>query len=377
MKKFLYVCMVFIFLVAAGCNLPKKQNPSDEIATISAKTIQALSTQLAGGTPLPPNGGNPTLPPTITLPALFTLTPLPTSLPTAVPSATNIPVPCDRASFLGDVTIPDGTLMTPGATFTKTWSLKNNGTCSWNTNYALVFANVGNAMNSPVSKALITSGTVEPGQTIQVSLDLTAPTTEGTYHSEWKLRNANGAVFGIGLSADMPFWVEIKVSSSLKLTDLLCSAEWKSGAGTLPCPGTDGDIKGYVYKVEKPVLENGSVDNEPALFMGPQAVTDGQISGKFPSLKIPANSFFRSVIGCSTSTGSCNVKMKVLYQASGEAEATLGEWTETADGNMTGINVDLQALGLSGKQVTFTLIVNANGSASQDKVFWLLPRVSP
>jgi hypothetical protein len=111
--------------------------------------------------------------------------------------------------------------------------------------------------------------------------------------------------------------------------------------------------------------------------MAPQAVTDGQITGKFPAIKVPANSFFRAVIGCTSKTGSCSVKMKVLYQAAGEAEATLGEWTETADGKMTGVAVDLQALGLSGKQVTFKLVVEANGSPSQDKVFWLLPRISP
>jgi hypothetical protein len=377
MKKLIHLALIFTTLVTSGCNLPQKPKPSDKIATISAQTIQALSTQLAGGTPQPATDGNPTLPPTITLPPLITFTPLPTILPTAVPSATSVPVPCDRGSFIGDVTIPDGTIMTPGVVFTKTWQLKNNGTCSWNTNYALVFTDVGNAMNGPVSKPLIASGTVEPGQTIQVSLDLTAPTSEGTYRGEWKLRNANGVVFGIGLGADMPFWVEIKVSTSLKFTDLLCSAEWKSGAGTLTCPGSDGDSKGFVFKVDKPTLENGTVDNEPALVMAPQAVTDGQITGKFPAIKVPANSFFRAVIGCTSKTGSCSVKMKVLYQAAGEAEATLGEWTETADGKMTGVAVDLQALGLSGKQVTFKLVVEANGSPSQDKVFWLLPRISP
>jgi len=45
---------------------------------------------------------------------------------------------CDAASFVRDVTVPDGTKMEPGDDFTKTWRLLNAGTCSWTTAYRLV-----------------------------------------------------------------------------------------------------------------------------------------------------------------------------------------------------------------------------------------------
>src|ERR1700690_4030842 len=54
---------------------------------------------------------------------------------------------CNWAQFIADVTIPDGTSVTPGATFTKTWRLKNIGNCTWSTSYALVFSS-GTAMTS-------------------------------------------------------------------------------------------------------------------------------------------------------------------------------------------------------------------------------------
>src|SRR5512140_1636519 len=58
---------------------------------------------------------------------------------------------CPAAQFVADVTVPDGAYITPGATFTKTWRIKNVGTCSWNTNYSLIFVS-GERMNgsSPI-----------------------------------------------------------------------------------------------------------------------------------------------------------------------------------------------------------------------------------
>jgi len=49
---------------------------------------------------------------------------------------------CDNSVYVNDVTIPDGTVMTPGQTFTKAWAVQNAGTCTWNTNYRLVHVGV-------------------------------------------------------------------------------------------------------------------------------------------------------------------------------------------------------------------------------------------
>jgi hypothetical protein len=102
--------------------------------------------------------------------------------------------------------------MTAGDDFTKTWRLKNNGTCTWTSGYQLVFDH-GDAMGGPSSVPL-TSGTVAPGQTIDISVDLTAPSKPGAYQGYWKLRNPSGVLFGWGSNADSAFWVKIQVEAA-------------------------------------------------------------------------------------------------------------------------------------------------------------------
>ena len=44
----------------------------------------------------------------------------------ALPSSASAAQACtDRAQFLADVTVPDGTRFDPGQAFTKTWKLRN------------------------------------------------------------------------------------------------------------------------------------------------------------------------------------------------------------------------------------------------------------
>ncbi|MHB8777649.1 MAG: NBR1-Ig-like domain-containing protein [Anaerolineales bacterium] len=130
--------------------------------------------------------------------------------PVTPTTATPIPYTCDRAQFIADVTVPDGTIFAPGYTFNKTWRLKNIGTCTW-TNYSLIFDS-GEKMSGPDSALIPTS--VAPGQTVDITIPLTSPTTAGTYRGYWKLKNSVGVPFGIGSGGTKSFWVEIYVSSS-------------------------------------------------------------------------------------------------------------------------------------------------------------------
>ena len=51
-----------------------------------------------------------------------------------------LPPACQyRATFLGDVTLPDNAVVAVGAPFVKTWRLRNDGTCAWGPN-ASVYA---------------------------------------------------------------------------------------------------------------------------------------------------------------------------------------------------------------------------------------------
>jgi hypothetical protein len=109
------------------------------------------------------------------------------------------------ATFIQDVTYPDGTLVSPGESFTKTWRVKNVGTCTWNADYQLVFVG-GDAMGGPASQQL-TGVHIPPGQTLDISINLIAPASPGAHTGYWKLCAPNGDVFG--LTNGNPIWVEV------------------------------------------------------------------------------------------------------------------------------------------------------------------------
>ena len=119
------------------------------------------------------------------------------------------PTTCsDNANFDADVTIPDDTRFSPGERFIKTWKLTNSGTCTWTKGYSLSFQS-GDQMSAPASLPLTSS--VAPGETIDVSVELTAPASNGIYRGNWMLSNEKGEQFGIGVNAEKPFWVQITV----------------------------------------------------------------------------------------------------------------------------------------------------------------------
>jgi hypothetical protein len=179
-----------------ACNLPSQQGIS-AATTALAQTAAALTVQAALTQAAKPSASAPTA----------TFTPIPSPLPT-VPLPT-LPPPatatsnCDNAQFIADVTIPDGTTIAAGDHFAKTWRLKNIGTCSWTPSYAVVFFS-GDQMGGPSAQAL--AGNVNPGQTVDLSVNLTAPSSNGNYTGYWKLRNAASVTFA-------QFYVQIHVGS--------------------------------------------------------------------------------------------------------------------------------------------------------------------
>jgi len=101
-------------------------------------------------------------------------------------------------------------VMQPGAQFTKTWRLKNVGTCAWKKDtYQLVYFN-GTQMGATFA---VFPQDVPVGQTFDFSINLVAPSQTGSYRGNWMFKNANGTLFGVGAQANKPWWVDIKVSS--------------------------------------------------------------------------------------------------------------------------------------------------------------------
>jgi hypothetical protein len=204
-RSVLGVLMIAALTLLASCDFPVPQPQVDVNATAAAQTLAVeLATLSQGG--VPTTAAPPTLPPS---PLPTTAVP-PTLTPTSTPTVTATPLPCDQAEWITDVNYPDGTDVAPGAAFTKIWRLRNTGTCTWTSSYSLVFDH-GVAMGAPASVAL-TSGTVAPGQTVDVQVNLTAPAAPGTYQGFFRLRNPSGVIFPVTHTVTgNEFWVKIDV----------------------------------------------------------------------------------------------------------------------------------------------------------------------
>jgi serine/threonine-protein kinase len=113
---------------------------------------------------------------------------------------------CNQVSFVADATIPDGAYVAPGSRFKKTWILKNIGTCTWTKKYALVYS-MGDQMGGKSPTYL--SYEVEPGQVVDLSLNLTAPSKYGNFNSYWLMQDDEGHLFGWGKNHDQRIWAKI------------------------------------------------------------------------------------------------------------------------------------------------------------------------
>jgi hypothetical protein len=235
MKKPFFLLALMLIFVLVACNLPstgRQPTPSSpqEAYTQAAQTVAAELTQIA-------QDASPTASiPTNTSIPTSTFTPQPTNTPLSTP--TNTPIPCLMVGFKSstiDVTIPDNTVMSSGQVFTKTWRLINLGTCTWNSSYQLVFDH-GDGMGVTSGYAqTLTAGSVTPGQTADVSVTLTAPSTPGTYTGYWRFRDPNAIYFGIGGAGT---WiVKIKVVNAVTVTLTPIAAESgsiRADAGPFP-----------------------------------------------------------------------------------------------------------------------------------------------
>jgi hypothetical protein len=190
------------------------------------------------------------------------------------------------------------------------------------------------------------------------------------------LKNASGGLFGIGTSGTSPFFVDIKVSGTspggttgYDFVKNICSAQWFNGTVTLPCPGTDGDARGFALSVTNPVLENGVTDSRPGLLTVPQNILNGQIAGFYPAITVQAGDHFQATINCQFGATDCFVILRLDAGLPTGVTQNLGTFAEKYDGLYTPVDIDLSSL--AGKDVKFIFTVLANGSASGDRAMWV------
>lgn len=197
-KKYLLLFTTIILIITACGSNADNENA---IQTAVAETVAAQNISQPSSTNTP----------VATLIPTQTPYQLPTSvvtLPVTVAPNSGSKAECAHAS-LQDENIVDGTIFKPGEQFTKTWYITNTSNCVWDTSYKIVFWDGDILGGGYVYNLPQVAG---PGQTIPISLVLTAPTTDGEFISEWKLQTPDNINFGVGY-LDSSFYTKIVVSS--------------------------------------------------------------------------------------------------------------------------------------------------------------------
>lgn len=190
--KIVSLILLGLLLNACGPSTPAQPTPDiNVIHTAAALTVIAEFTQTALAAP-------PTQAPTETQAATPTTDAAQTAVETPEATAgipvepSPTPITCDDADFVADVSVPDGTEMTPGQDFVKTWRIKNTGTCTWGSGYSVIFS-FGEKM-SGVAEPLATA--VAPNEEVEISVRFKAPQDVGQYASTWRMANASNSPFG-------------------------------------------------------------------------------------------------------------------------------------------------------------------------------------
>ena len=199
MKK-IWILLSLMSLSLGSCIKVSEETPAPTRSVFITSTLPPTRPGLS----LPTDTPSPATPDSST-----TTTPgTPGGTGTAIPAGVSSGGTCqDSALMIADVTVPDDTRMSPGETFTKTWRFMNNGKCKWS-GYSIAFV-AGDRMASPDTAPVPEA---EPGTTVDVSVELSAPSADGSYTGFYELRKANGETLPIGI--ENTFWVRILIGNA-------------------------------------------------------------------------------------------------------------------------------------------------------------------
>lgn len=191
MKTKITVLMTALVMLISAC-APSEPEPTptlsvDAVQTMAVATFSGGLTQTALAAPTNTPSPTSTLALAFTAATLANITPFGTTIVNANPVST-----CNALAYVNDVTIPDNTPMTPGQTFTKTWKVRNSGTCAWDAGFKFAFTG-GDALGG----ATYTLPQSVPANTqIDISIAMTAPNKTGSIRSNWRMSTAAGQFFG-------------------------------------------------------------------------------------------------------------------------------------------------------------------------------------
>ncbi len=263
------------------------------IYTNAALTVEAQQLTLLASQP------TATVTPFVTLTPFVTNTVFATStLPPLSAFATNTQAiastgGCDNSVYVSDVTIPDNTVVTPGQALTKTWRVQNSGTCAWTTAYKITYV-AGNAMGG-VATAI--SQAVSPGQSIDISVAMVAPTATGDASGTWRLANDKSVAFGT------PLTIVVKVGGSTGTgTPTKTVTPTATGAVAPTAPSNPTVIKTCELQADNVTYFSGGTitwqdnsNNENGFNIYANDVFHGSVGANITTYLVPAGSYGNSL----------------------------------------------------------------------------------
>ncbi len=142
------------------------------------------------------------------------IVPPPTAVPSATPAPTATPQPCvDGMRYVADLNLDDNNMQSPpviqpGTAFQKGWRIQNTGTCTWQTNYYLLYVDGNTPAARMGGQATFVPQPIAPGQMVDMWVSLVAPLQPGVYKGIWALHNSQGRAFGdriwVGITVPAP-----------------------------------------------------------------------------------------------------------------------------------------------------------------------------
>ncbi|MCA9874143.1 MAG: transporter substrate-binding domain-containing protein, partial [Anaerolineales bacterium] len=208
--------------------------------------------------------------------------PLPTpdpEQPTPVPPPE--PVCRDAMTFVQDLNFDDENMtnppqFAPGQPFQKSWRIRNSGTCTWDSSYAFVYVGGNNPAARMGGQPQPIQGTVAPGETYDVSVDLVSPLAPGIYQGFWTMRNPAGLLFGNRV------WVGIEVVGAPTPTAVPTQT---------PSPDINFTVDRTNIRAGECVTFSWNVNNIQAVFFYPQGANwqNYGVPGQGSSVQCPSS----------------------------------------------------------------------------------------
>jgi len=188
-NRFRCILLVFLLLTSLACGVSLNNDNDDDIEELRLQiTLQALqdaqSDDSGSQNQPPPSDAAPQDEPS----------------PPVVKEVEDDGIPCNDSHIISE-TIKDGSVFSPGDTFKKSWTLRNEGDCDWTTGYTFKFIE-GDRMSGESSFNI--PSVIEPNEDITLIVNLTAPNTAGNYTGVWQLFADDNEELG-------RYWVKITV----------------------------------------------------------------------------------------------------------------------------------------------------------------------